>query len=253
MFVSAHAPGYASRGETGIEVGPGETAGPIHVVVDRAFSINGLVVRKENTQPASGLTVHAFIGTARGADVSTTTRADGTFTIDGLMPGLYGIEIFDGDSLRLEGPPVEVRDRDVIDQLYAVARGVTIRGRVEPAGVMRVAVAGEEATTKPDGAFAFHNLLPGTYNLSASEGAHLDRGRHLRSREPGDPDQDLVAGVGEWHRARSRRCAGRERDGQRRRTAGEHRCRRSLHGHGADAGQVHDRGIARYSGVRQEL
>ncbi|MEO8844371.1 MAG: carboxypeptidase regulatory-like domain-containing protein [Kofleriaceae bacterium] len=172
MLISARAPGYASRGEQGFEVGPGETAGPIHLVLDHAFSISGLVMWKERgNQPASGMNVRAFSSGPRSIDAWTTTRSDGTFVIDGVTPGLYAIQIHDNDSRRLDGAPIEVRDHDVVDQLYAIARGVKVTGRLEPAGLGEIGLWGERSfgdEVHSDGTFSFRGVVPGSYRARAT-------------------------------------------------------------------------------------
>lgn len=179
MFVSARAPGYASRGDEGFEVGIGETAGPVHLVLDHAFSISGLVMWKaRGNQPASGARVAAF-SRSTGTDAWTTTRRDGTFTVDGLTPGLYAIEIRDRDGWRLDGAPVEIRDHDIVDQLYSIERGVTVSGRVEPGQLVAIelstdATSAGTADVRSDGTFTFHGVLPGSYRGHATTFDHHD-------------------------------------------------------------------------------
>jgi Carboxypeptidase regulatory-like domain len=172
MFISARAPGYASRGEDGFEVGIGETAGPVHLVLDHAFSISGLVMWKERgNRPASSVHVRAFSSGARSIDAWTTTRSDGTFTVDGITPGLYAIQISDSNGRLLDGTPIDVRDHDVVDQLYAIAHGVTVSGRIEPARYAEILLLGEHSKAeevRSDGTFSFHGVLPGSYRARAT-------------------------------------------------------------------------------------
>jgi hypothetical protein len=173
QYVSARAPGYVSRGEEAVEVGLGETAGPVHLILDPAFSISGLVM--ENGHPAANALVRVYTYGPRALDVTARTAADGTYSLDGLSPGRYAIQIYQNDRLKLEGAPIEVRDRDVTDQLYAIPRGVSVRGRVEPAGKVGLSLMSEQrgiaiaaSGLHDDGSFTIEDLVPGSYKLEAT-------------------------------------------------------------------------------------
>ena len=198
QYVSARATGYVSLGEEAVEVGLGETAGPVHLVLDRAFSISGLVM--QSGHPAAGVLVRVYTYGARALDVTARTRDDGTYTLDGLRPGRYAIQIYQDHRLKLEGQPIEVRDRDVTDQLYAIARGVAVTGHVEPAGKVTLSLMSEQrgipiaaSGVHDDGSFTLDDLLPGSYKLHATT---ADNHRGELSFDVGDSGlKDLVVNL----------------------------------------------------------
>lgn len=180
-------PGYATVSPTVVAVGIGEQLEDVKVLVDRAYSISGRVVRKGT--PAEGLpgvTLGAFSIASQAFGFSLEPSAeDGAFTIVGLRKGSYNLFAVGEGSVPDVGKPAEIVDRDLTDVLVELDAGVTIRGRVEPP-TAKVGVSLAPAVpigfanmfdavksilvhddTDDAGTFVLHNVPAGAFKLTA--------------------------------------------------------------------------------------
>jgi hypothetical protein len=186
--VNALGRGYASNTPTTVAVGIGEQIDGVKVLVDRAYSISGRVVRKRKPdQGLPGVTIGAFSIAAKSFGIALEpTPEDGAFEIVGLKPATYIIGAIGESSVPEIGKTVEVVDKDVEDVIVELDAGVTIAGRVEPPtpeveisiepqgtigianmfdAVKTVLVHG---TTDATGAFTLKNVPGGAFKLEAS-------------------------------------------------------------------------------------
>ena len=180
--------GYASNTPTMAAVGIGEQLDGVKVLVDRAYSISGHVVRKGKAdQGLPGVTIGAFSIAAKSFGIALEpTPDDGAFEIVGLKPATYIIGAIGESSVPEVGKNVEVVDKDVEGVILELDAGVTITGRVEPP-TANVAIGIEpqgtigianmfdavktilvHGTTDTTGAFTLANVPAGAFNLEAN-------------------------------------------------------------------------------------
>lgn len=139
----ATAPGRASADEPVVHVAIAEQVTDVVLAVDPAFDATGRVV--DAGDPATGIAgveVTAFAGDGNGGWFAVT-GADGAFTLHGLSPGAYLLG-FQGGGAIASGMEhsLRIEDADVEDATFALARGVTVSGRVSPGGPASVRVRG---------------------------------------------------------------------------------------------------------------
>lgn len=178
--------GYASADPTTVAVGIGEQVEGIRVLVDRAYSISGRVVRKgKPDEGIPGITLGAFSIAAKTFGLALEPSAqDGSFEIIGVKPASYMLGAIGEGSVPEIGKPVEVVDKDVEDVVIELAAGVTLSGRVDPplastdislspAGEIGIANMFEAAKamlvhgeTDASGAFTLHNVPSGALEIS---------------------------------------------------------------------------------------
>ncbi|HEU0035573.1 MAG TPA: carboxypeptidase-like regulatory domain-containing protein [Kofleriaceae bacterium] len=180
IAVTALGHGVASREPVVVALGFGEQADDVRVVVDPARSISGRVVR--GSEPVAGARVIALsVSTSRVIAALGPTATDGRFEIVGLRPGDYRLAAL-GDALAL-GPTVTLGDATVTDAIVELGRGVTIAGRVEPAGIATIALRPRDpkpgviaalpallahAESDASGTFVLRDVVPGAYTLVAT-------------------------------------------------------------------------------------
>lgn len=144
-----------------VELAIGQTASDVRVVVDRAYTIAGRVVRA-GTGAGSGSAGGVGIAGVRVGAMSPTSQSqvaadeltddDGAFAIRGVRPGMYLLYAFGDDAEPDIGKQATISDRDVTDVRIELAAGVTIAGRVEPPGAAAVHI-------ELEGAVGFGNMF----------------------------------------------------------------------------------------------
>jgi hypothetical protein len=185
--ISAAGRGYASAAPTSVALGIGEEVDGVKVMVDRAYTISGFVVKKGDERTGiPGVQVGAFsIGTMQGMMSTQPSGKDGYFEILGVHPASYLLFAIGRDVMPDVGKPVAVKDADVTDVLVVMEVGATLSGRVEPGAVSSlslevdpdkigitnmfdvlkaVVVSGESDAT---GKFTVRNVPPGEFTLVA--------------------------------------------------------------------------------------
>ncbi len=184
VSLEATARGHASGGPTVVELGIGEELDGVELLVERAYTVAGFVVRAG--APGEGVPgVEVSVGSQGGTQtaVAPSSGADGYFEITGLAPGSYMTSMTGGGAMPTRGEIIEVVDHDVTDVILTVDAGVTLRGRVEPGAVATLAlevpaslvrfgylgwaaslVRGDSDAT---GAFTLSNVPPGAFTLVA--------------------------------------------------------------------------------------
>ncbi len=140
--------GYASAAQMPIAVGIGEQIADVQVLVDRAFSISGRVVKKGPSQGIVGVQVRAFTSSAL-PDIYTIEPTDetGHFELVGLQPASYLLQVLGVNVIRATERAVEITDRDVDGVVLEMPAGVTIRGRVEPVGRVEIELVSNDELT----------------------------------------------------------------------------------------------------------
>lgn len=188
VSIKAQGPGYASASPTVVEIAIGEQVDGVRVLVERAFSISGHVVRKgkpDEGVPGVQLGVLS-IATQQFGIALEPTDDDGAFAIHGVRPASYMIFAGGEGNVPEVGKAVDVVDKDVTDVVIEMSTGVTLAGRVEPpvegarvtlklTGGIGIAQLFDmakamlaHATTDATGAFTVRNAPAGAFTLVAA-------------------------------------------------------------------------------------
>jgi protocatechuate 3,4-dioxygenase beta subunit len=185
IAVSAHARGYASVAPTTVELGIGEQLDGVRVLVDRAYSISGAVVKKGTKQGVPGVLIGAFSMTSGMQGMAPDpTDADGKFEIVGVRPGSMTLFAFGEHAVPEIGKQVTIVDKDVTGVEIEMETGVKVSGRVDPPQVasLSVELAGEigianifqaiktvlvHADSDAAGNFTLENVPPGAFKIVA--------------------------------------------------------------------------------------
>ncbi len=196
MKLTASAKGYASNSPTVVELGIGEQVDGVKVVVDRAFTISGRVVRAaKTTEGIPGVMLGVFsMAAGQMAMVPEPTNDNGEFEIYGVKPASYMMFALGETTVPEIGKSIEVIDRDVTDVVLEMTTGATLSGKVELSGTAGIAEMSVEldqskigianmfeamkalvvhGETDAAGAFTLHNVPPGEFSLAA----HMVDGR----------------------------------------------------------------------------
>jgi hypothetical protein len=187
LSLSASARGYASTDPTVVEVGIGEEVSGVQVVLDRAYTISGFVVRKATEgDGVPGVMVGVF-SIAKGWNVFTQqpSAGDGYFEILGVRPATYMIAAMGSDVMLEIGRSITVEDRDLTDVIVTVDAGTSLSGVVVPPAVAQLGLAVDmkdvglgnmfdvaraamvRGASAADGTFTLRNAPRGTYKLVA--------------------------------------------------------------------------------------
>ncbi len=173
----------ATTAETATTVnapGPGPVAG-IDVVLDLGGTISGTVTDADTGLPVPGIAVSTF-----GPDsAESTTAADGTYTLAGLVDGDYSVrftpvstylqEWYDGDLTGGAPTQVTIADAAAVTSVDAdLETGAGVSGTVVDGGTglpiegVEVQLSGPNyraATTAADGSFEVSGVAAGSYQL----------------------------------------------------------------------------------------
>ena len=141
VSLTASGRGYASASPTAVQVSIGEQVEDVRVVVDRAYSISGTIVKTGTDTGIPGVRIAAFsLGSQQEAIAPDPSDADGRFEIVGVRPANYLLFAI-GDALVPDlGKSVDVKDKDVDGVRIEMSAGVTLAGRVDPPGPARVSL-----------------------------------------------------------------------------------------------------------------
>ncbi|MBS1121405.1 MAG: hypothetical protein H6Q90_3633 [Deltaproteobacteria bacterium] len=185
--LSALGRGYATSSPTAVDVGIGEQVEGVRVLVDRAYSISGKVVRKgKPDEPLAGITLGAFSIAAKAFGIALEPSAkDGSFEIVGVKPAAYMLFAVGEGAVPEVGKTVEVVDKDVEGVVVEISAGVTVAGHVEPPMVsaqISLELAGQvgianmfdaaklmlvHGETDASGAFTLNNVPSGAFKVKA--------------------------------------------------------------------------------------
>lgn len=192
ILLRAAARGHASAELTSVPIAVAEHVDGIELRVEAARSIAGKVSQASDGAPLAGVRVSARVpGGQPGPQLGATTGEDGTFRIDGLITGEYGLSASaDGFLPNLRGSSVTVGDEDIEGVEISLDAGVAITGRIEPpqtadvrielnpdeagklaANVSVLAAGGGATSADKEGQFTLRPLKPGHYELAARTSA----------------------------------------------------------------------------------
>ncbi len=186
--LTALAKGYASAEPVVVELGIGEQIEGVRIVVDKAFSISGRVVRAGHAdQGLAGVMVGYFSMTGGGAGASDDPTDDtGAFEIHGIKPSSFMLFAIGEGSVPDIGKSIEVVDKDVTGVVIELATGVILAGKVEPGMVASIGLEVDESKmgfgsmfdamkamavrgeSEPTGEFKLKAAPPGTFQLVAT-------------------------------------------------------------------------------------
>ncbi len=190
--LTASARGYASASPTVVELGIGEQLDGIRIVVDRALTIRGRVVRAgKPTEGIPGVMVGVFsMASRQGAAAREPSDDTGAFEVVGVRPASYMLAAFGEHSVPSVGTPIEVVDKDIDGVTLELELGATLSGRVvldgggaPPTSQLGLEIAPEKlgigtmfdaikalvvhGESDPTGAFTLHNVPAGEFTLVA--------------------------------------------------------------------------------------
>jgi hypothetical protein len=158
-------------------------------VIDISGSISGTVSTALTDVSVEGLTVTATPADEEVEPVTAVTAADGTYTIEPLLPGSYVVTVEAGDDLVTDpsqaavdlGPGVEVADVDfeVIEDVSGTISGtvstalagVSVEGLTVTATPDDDALEPVTAETAADGTYTIESVPPGPYTVTVTVGA----------------------------------------------------------------------------------
>jgi hypothetical protein len=158
-------------------------------VIDISGSISGTVSTALTDVSVEGLTVTATSEDEEVEPVTAATAADGTYTIEPLLPGSYVVTVEAGDDLVTDpaqatvelGPGEEVADVDfeVIEDVSGTISGTvsTSLADVSVEGLTVTATPDDEALepvtaeTAADGTYTIESVPPGAYTVTVGVGA----------------------------------------------------------------------------------
>lgn len=138
ITLDVHGKGGATREPVPLDLDLGEERSGVVIVVDPAFTLSGRVMEADPSNRGSGLpiagaTIHLTQGLlVRMAARRVTSDAAGRFVIEGLLPANYGVSVSAPGYLPIEQVSLRQPARDRNDVVFALRRGRTLRGRVEP-------------------------------------------------------------------------------------------------------------------------
>ncbi|HUS30715.1 MAG TPA: carboxypeptidase-like regulatory domain-containing protein, partial [Kofleriaceae bacterium] len=180
--------GYASpQAGTAVSVGIGEQVDGVRVLVERAYSISGRVVKKgKPDEGVPGITLGAFSIAAKAFGLAIEPSGpDGSFEIYGVKPAAYMLFAVGEGTVPEIGKNVEVVDKDVTGVIVEMTAGVTVSGVVSPplpGALITVELEGDfnmarmfemaklvliRGETDQAGAFTLKNVPPGAFKLNA--------------------------------------------------------------------------------------
>lgn len=183
---------------TPVEVPAGGAVSGIDASLEATGSISGVVTRAGNGHPVAGATVH-FQPEDHTMGFSTTSGADGTYTLEGVVPGRHFVEFWTDDEGLLDVTWPDALDRGAAEPVTVTAGAETpgidaalpaaaiVSGVVRRDGatwtdggtVMLDAVdGGADASTVVglDGAFRVGKVMPGRYVASVRPAVGAARG-----------------------------------------------------------------------------
>ena len=136
-FPPTYYPGVASPEQaTRIEVSAGAETGGFHLTLFEAYtySVSGRVLASDGS-PAQSVRVFSVKRSGAGQESlggGATTDLQGTFRVDGLLPGRYRLIAGRrrGQDPQIASAPVEVVDQDIRGLMLALGSGASITGRV---------------------------------------------------------------------------------------------------------------------------
>ena len=141
IALTAAARGYASQSPTVVELGIGEDVSGVRVVVDKALTVSGRVVRAgKTTEGIPGVNLGVFTMDGKFAIAIDPTADDGSFEIVGVQPASYMVFALGEGSVPEIGKQVDVVDKDVTGVVIELEAGVTLAGRVEPGAVAALSI-----------------------------------------------------------------------------------------------------------------
>lgn len=187
VLIDARAPGLASEAPVALPISIAEHVEGVEVLVGPAADVRGRVVASDDpTQGVGGAEVALRGPTGPGA--RALADDEGHFVIHGVVPGGYELVASAEGWLPAQATHVAVPLAADDELVVALARGLAIRGRVEPPTSAEIAIeiAPESiefgsgtmgmnmtamtarATSEPDeGRFELAPVVPGTYTLVA--------------------------------------------------------------------------------------
>lgn len=213
-----------AAGATTLQIAAGSELRGIDIRMrqERVFSIRGLTIDAATGKPAAAYVIARLkSGSQPGFDLpwSTSSREDGTFEFQNLLPGEYALMASTNNLSSSNNPAepasgreeVSISDSNVTGVKLTLAKGATIAGTLKlegggPPGRPAIFLVGLEGgafgtdtntQAKDDGTFELHGVLPAKYRAFLQG---LPEGMYVKSIRFGQQDfthttLDLTSGV----------------------------------------------------------
>jgi outer membrane protein OmpA-like peptidoglycan-associated protein len=154
QWYNGEASGTQSAPGTLVAVTAASPVTGINATMSTGTSISGTVSAQAGGADLAGICVNAFsVGGANSAGTAATSAADGTFTIEGLLPGNYGVEFSAGSC-----------GGSYVTQWY----NDTLTGAPSQSGALAVSTSGVPATTNINAAMSPSTSISGTVSAAVS-------------------------------------------------------------------------------------
>ena len=174
VTLEASAEGLLSPRPTHAVAEVGGSHEPVTCVVVPGLRVSGTVVEAGSHAGVEG--VEIMLGATRGRFINaatTVSRRDGTFVLDGVLPGDYAPYVENASQIG-KPPPVHVAKSDVAGVVVEVERGATVEGQVTRDGkavdgvdVRASGMTTTNATSDHEGRFVLRGLQAGVYKMYA--------------------------------------------------------------------------------------
>jgi protocatechuate 3,4-dioxygenase beta subunit len=187
MQIMANAPGYTTGRVPSVVIEEGKTTENVEVGLDAGVKLSGRVSGPDGA-PLAGVFIRPDNGPMRGmpfgGESTTTTDANGEYTIDSLEPGEKTFS-FSKSGYLTESRTSQLNSKDTRLDVQ-LSSGIRINGVVVTDAGAPVADAsvrassaasggfGRTARTDANGAFLFEGVAPGHYSFVASKEGYAD-------------------------------------------------------------------------------
>jgi hypothetical protein len=195
--LAARAAQVASRSPALVGIGVAEQVTDVELLVGSAPAIRGIVL-DENGAPAPDVEVTAFGGEQ---SAQATSDAKGNFVLEGVGAGRFTLVGRSEQFLPAGTTKIEVADKDLDGVKVNVARGLSIKGHVEPRQVCDLEI---DVDTERRGMgemrmrFApVSTAADGEFTLGPTRGGELDIKARCASGDQGTKHVDVKAGLAE--------------------------------------------------------
>lgn len=169
--LTATADGLTSDRPVEVDAEVGMPGSEVVCALVAGFVVGGKIVEQGSDEPIEGIGVVLVSSDAERTPSSSTTRTDGTFVVEHVVPGAYTVEV--AGAATHEERHVTVVAVDVEGLVIEVARGARITGRVLHGGkpvagaLVRVEGGPDAGHSDADGRFTIPYVPAGDHQLYA--------------------------------------------------------------------------------------
>lgn len=182
--------GFVTESVYELSVALGETTSADDILLETAVTFVGTVISQIGSDPIYGATVKLFNRAkprSSTADYSTTTLTDGSFSLTGITPGKYRLELTQTGFVILKKDLIVLKAGDTSEKTYKMKRAAAVSGRVtvngDPVANALLTVYSKNpqgagygtAYTDTNGYYRIASLKPGTYTIKVSSMEYVEK------------------------------------------------------------------------------